>query len=99
MRSRFSAFAVGDADYLRATWHASTRPASLDLDETLRWYHLDIEDARGGVFDTRGTVRFAAYYRSLPDVPAEEKVKGVQHENSRFVKEGGAWFYVDGDVE
>lgn len=96
MRSRFTAFAISDADYLLASWHESTRPTSLDLDETLRWYRLDIEDAAGGVFDTTGTVQFAAYYRSLPDIPAEEKVKGVQRERSRFVRENGAWFYVDG---
>lgn len=32
MRSRYSAFAVSDADYLRTTWHSSTRPADLALD-------------------------------------------------------------------
>lgn len=99
MRSRFTAFAVGDTDYLSATWHASTRPADLELDNSLRWYRLDIGDATGGVFDSTGTVRFAAFYRSLPSVPAEEKVKGVQRENSRFVKENGSWFYVDGDID
>ncbi|MBM7051692.1 MULTISPECIES: YchJ family protein [unclassified Rothia (in: high G+C Gram-positive bacteria)] len=99
MRSRFTAFAVGATDYLLATWHPSTRPASLELDETLRWYRLDIQDARGGVFDSTGTVRFAAFYRSLPAVPDKQKVKGVQSESSRFVREGGAWFYIDGNVE
>lgn len=99
MRSRFTAFAVNRTDYLLATWHPSTRPATLELDDTLRWYRLDIEDAHGGVFDTQGRVRFAAYYRSAPGVPSEEKTKGVQRENSRFVKEEGAWFYLDGEVE
>lgn len=42
MRSRYSAFAVGDADYLRATWHPSTRPADLDLDDDVEWRRLDV---------------------------------------------------------
>lgn len=90
MRSRFSAFAVGDPNYLLATWHASTRPATLDLDEGLRWYRLDILATReGGPFDTAGVVEFEAFYRS-PDRP------GTQHEISRFVREDGQWFYLDG---
>lgn len=90
MRSRFSAFALGEADYLLATWHASTRPSSLDLDDDLRWYRLDIIATReGGPFDTTGVVEFEAFYRS----PAGA---GSQHEVSRFVREDGLWFYLDG---
>jgi SEC-C motif domain protein len=92
MRSRFSAFAVGDADYLLASWHPSTRPASLDLDSETRWIRLDIVDrTAGGPFDDRGEVAFEARYRG----PEE---RGVLRERSRFVREGGRWFYVDGDV-
>ena len=36
IRSRYSAYVLGLADYLRATWHASTRPAMLDLDDDKR---------------------------------------------------------------
>ena len=90
MRSRYSAFAVGDADYLSATWHPSTRPDSLDLDRDRRWYRLDIlRTERGGPFDVHGVVEFRAYHRS-PDG------KGSQHEVSRFVREDGTWLYVDG---
>lgn len=98
MRSRFTAFAVADAPYLLATWHPSTRPASLDLDQTLRWYRLDILGTSGSVFETTGTVHFAAYYRSTPGTAPDARVKGVQEENSRFVKEAGSWFYLDGDM-
>jgi len=92
MRSRYSAFAVGDADYLRATWHASTRPADLDLDPGVRWLRLDVlATAAGGPFDDAGTVEFRATYRA-PDG------RGALHEVSRFVREGGVWSYVDGDV-
>jgi SEC-C motif-containing protein len=90
MRSRYSAFAVGDADYLTATWHPSTRPTSLELDAHRRWYRLDVlRSERGGPFDTEGVVEFRAYHRS-------PEGKGSQHEVSRFVRENGRWLYVDG---
>ncbi|MEO6606146.1 MAG: YchJ family protein [Aeromicrobium sp.] len=90
MRSRFSAFALGDVDYLVATWHPSTRPVQLELDAERRWYRLDILATSGGSpFETTGTVEFEAYYRS----PAGA---GSQHEVSQFVREDGHWLYVDG---
>lgn len=92
MRSRFSAFARGNAAYLTRTWHPSTRPADLELDDDVRWYRLDVlATAAGGPFDTRGTVEFRAFFRG-PDQ------RGSMHEVSRFVRESGAWLYVDGDV-
>ena len=89
MRSRFSAYAIGDAEYLRETWHPSTRPASLELDPGIRWYRLDILGVkRGGLLDTEGTVEFRAFNRT--DAGA-----GEQHELSRFTRVGGRWLYVD----
>ena len=88
MRSRFSAFALGDAPYLRRSWHPSTRPDELDLDDGLRWYRLDIERTeRGGPFDREGVVEFCAFYRGSE--------RGELHETSRFVKDGRDWFYVE----
>ena len=88
MRSRFSAFALGDAAYLLRSWHRSTRPAELELDDGLRWYRLDIERTeRGGPFDREGVVAFTAYYKRAE--------RGTMHETSRFVREGRDWFYVD----
>ena len=90
MRSRFSAFAVGDPAYLLTSWHSSTRPTTLDLDPDLRWYRLDIIATQGGgPFETTGVVEFEAFYRS-PAGP------GTQQEASRFVREDGVWFYLDG---
>ena len=88
MRSRYSAFAVGDPAYLLRTWHPSTRPAELTLDPELRWYRLDIlGTSRGGMLDVEGTVEFRAHYRA-PDGA------GIQRETSRFLRDSGAWFYV-----
>ena len=92
MRSRFTAFALGDADHLLATWHPTTRPDSLDLDASLRWRRLLIVDrAAGGPFDREGVVEFAAAWE-------QQGERGVLRERSRFVREGRSWFYVDGDV-
>lgn len=89
MRSRFSAFAVMDADYLLATWHPSTRPGSLDLDPDQRWTRLDIlGTSDGGLLDTTGTVEFRAHY--VLDGRRESL-----HENSRFVRVDGDWLYLD----
>ncbi|AIY00627.1 hypothetical protein ART_1028 [Arthrobacter sp. PAMC 25486] len=91
MRSRFSAFATANEDYLMRTWHPTTRPASLELDPEQQWYLLEILDAHdGGAFATTGTVTFRAHYRSATD----RKQRDSFTETSAFTKEGGQWFYV-----
>jgi SEC-C motif-containing protein len=90
MRSRYSAFAVGDADYLLATWHPSTRPASIDLHPAVEWRRLRILGSRGGSEDDdRGTVEFVAHYWD-----SEHGEHGEQHENSSFSREDGRWLYI-----
>jgi len=100
MRSRYSAFAVLDAEYLLATWHPRTRPEELELDEDIRWMRLDITGTEaGGPFDTEGTVAFRAHFRAPADdggaAPSSRTVRGVQEEVSRFLREDGRWFYLD----
>ncbi|MFD7783675.1 YchJ family protein [Streptomyces nojiriensis] len=88
MRSRFSAFAVGDTAYLLRSWHPATRPVRLDLDPEQRWERLEIlASERGGMFETEGSVEFRAHYR-------EGRHTGSLHEHSSFSREGGAWVYV-----
>ncbi|MFZ2394504.1 YchJ family protein [Rhodoferax sp.] len=89
MRSRYSAFVLGRRDYLLATWHASTRPADLTLDPAVKWLGLEVRSQRQ--IDTdHAEVEFVARYR--------EGGRAVRlHERSRFVRESGRWFYVDGD--
>ncbi|HBI71200.1 MAG TPA: hypothetical protein DDZ22_19940 [Massilia sp.] len=110
MRSRYTAYTQRNEDYLRATWHPSTRPqdAILDKDEHLRWLGLEIKSA----------LRLRQRKAELPDHPdsspdsdtvefvARFKVGGRAHrlhETSRFLREpdpaiGGTprWFYLDG---
>lgn len=92
MRSRYTAFAVGDEPHLLATWHPDTRPAALELDPEQRWLHLTVGACTaGGPFDAEGTVDFIAVYRDADG-------RGRLHELSRFVREDGRWYYLDGDL-
>ena len=89
MRSRYSAFVLGDVPYLLATWHSSQRPATLELEIGGKWLGLEIKHHRVTGADT-AEVEFVARLR----------VGGKalrQHERSRFVRQEGRWFYVDGD--
>jgi SEC-C motif-containing protein len=88
MRSRYAAFAVGDAEYLRRTWHPSTRPERLRLDPQDRWTRLEVLGTTGGgLFEQTGTVEFRAHY-------ARGGRTGVVEENSLFVREDGLWSYL-----
>jgi SEC-C motif-containing protein len=92
MRSRFDAFARRDVDYLLASWHPSTRPASLELDDDIEWRRLQIVDSvAGGEHDAEGVVEFRASYRGPQGA-------GLLHERSRFVRHDGLWVYLDGDL-
>ncbi|MCR5977340.1 hypothetical protein GDN83_06200 [Gordonia jinghuaiqii] len=92
MRSRFTAFALGDRDHLPASWHPDTRPDELDLDDATRWYRLDVESSRAGSpFDAEGEVTFTAFYRNGSE-------RGSIHERSRFTRVEGRWVYLDGVV-
>jgi SEC-C motif domain protein len=90
MRSRYSAFALDLPDYLLATWHASTRPTQLEVNEPgLKWLGLEVR--RHTVVDAdHATVEFVA--RSKLAGRAQRL-----HEISRFVREDERWFYLDGD--
>jgi SEC-C motif domain protein len=108
MRSRFSAFAVRDADYLLRSWHPGTRPARLELDPELDWTRLEIHGTTGGgAFHTEGTVEFTAYSRwrggrgrgtgtGTGTGRSDDGGGGEEsmHENSTFVRESGEWLYV-----
>ncbi len=92
MRSRYSAFVRGDTAYLLATWHASTRPASIDLEPGVRWLGLQVH-RHLQTDEAHAVVEFVA--RSRPPAPGPAH---RLHERSRFVREAGRWFYVDGDL-
>ena len=90
MRSRYSAFVRERADYLLATWHPSTRPAELTFEPDAKWLGLQVRSHRQ-TDPTHAEVEFVARSRVAG--------RGQRlHERSRFVLEGGRWYYVDGDL-
>ena len=90
MRSRYSAFVLQDADYLLATWHPRTRPPRVDFDLGTKWLGLQVRDHRATGAD-RAEVEFVARWRVGG--------RAVRlHERSRFEREAGRWFYIDGDM-
>ena len=90
MRSRYTAFVCERADYLLATWHPSHRPESLDFDAAAQWLGLEVRGHWVKDAD-HAEVEFVARHRLGG--------RAVRlHERSRFVREGGRWYYVDGDM-
>lgn len=95
MRSRYSAYVVGDASYLFESWHPQTRPEHIEVGPTSGpgWIGLKIIDQkRGNPDDSEGTVEFIVRY----------KINGKahrMHETSRFRKEDDRWYYVDGKFD
>ncbi|CAI09111.1 YchJ family protein [Aromatoleum aromaticum] len=92
MRSRYTAFTVGDEAYLLASWHPSSRPAAIDFtaEPARKWIGLQIRHYVQTGTDT-AVVEFVARYR----------VGGRAHrlhETSRFVRTEGRWQYVEGDI-
>ncbi len=90
MRSRYCAFVLDELDYLLDTWHSSTRPESLEPNAPgTKWLGLDVR-RHAQQDDDHATVEFVA--RSRQNGRAARL-----HEVSRFIREDGRWFYVDGD--
>ena len=90
MRSRYSAFVLGQSAYLQATWHASTRPNDVTPEPGTQWLGLDVKSHKTPD-PAHAEVEFIARYRL-----AGRAVR--LHEVSRFVREDGRWYYVDGDL-
>lgn len=87
MRSRYCAYVLGNDDWLRRTWHPDTRPEGELSDAAAKWLGLEVRrhEANGDA----AIVEFIARY----------KIGGRahrMHEISRFVRENGNWYYVDG---
>jgi SEC-C motif domain protein len=88
MRSRYSAFVLGLADYLMDTWDPATRPPALDLNEPkIRWLRLEVRRV-DAIDENRATVEFVAY--------SQQRGRRMRlQEISRFERKDGQWFYLD----
>ena len=87
MRSRYTAYVLGDAAYLRRSWHPDTCPADLSLDAGVQWLGLKIE-RHTRISPTHAEVVFIARYR------LDGRVYRLA-EHSRFVLEQGRWLYCE----
>ena len=91
MRSRFTAFAVGDLDHLRRSWAPERCPSDLRVDAEQQWTRLEIlEVVDGRELAATGVVEFRAHYEI-------DGVAGSLHERSTFRREHGRWVYVAGE--
>jgi len=88
MRSRYSAYVLGLPNYLLATWHPSTAPGDLEL-APVKWLGLEVRLAQAD--GDAGVVEFVARCR---DGGRAQRT----HELSRFVRENGRWYYIDGEA-
>ena len=92
MRSRYSAYALGELGYVFRTWHPRTRPDDVTATPGLAWTRLEVLDTLdGGSDDEVGEVEFRAHFHGPSG-------NGVLHERSRFERRAHRWVYVDGDV-
>lgn len=96
MRSRYSAYVLGDEAYLLASWHPDTRPSVLGLANDaapVKWLELEILGHQAGqADDSHGEVSFVARYKINGRA-------GRLREHSRFVRQDGHWLYVDGQQD
>jgi SEC-C motif domain protein len=97
MRSRYTAYVRGEIDHVVATHAAETR-GEIDRDAAARWSRdtrwlgLEIVATQtGGPGDDHGVVEFIAR-------GATGGTPFAQRERSRFRRDDGRWYYVDGKV-
>ncbi|MEO7391926.1 MAG: YchJ family metal-binding protein [Ramlibacter sp.] len=92
MRSRYTAHVLCDARYVLETWHPKTRPAAdVELEAGPKWLGLEVREHQM-VDATHAEVEFVARYRI--------DGRAVRlHERSRFVRQDGRWYYLDGDIK
>ena len=88
MRSRYSAYVIGLLDYLLATWHASSSPGDLEL-PPVKWLGLEVRHAQ-----TAGDAGVVEFVARCKEGGRAQRL----HETSRFVREDGRWYYIDGQM-
>jgi SEC-C motif-containing protein len=97
MRSRYSAFATGNIDYLQATLLPETaqdfnRAETEQWANSAEWTGLEVRStSSGGPSDAEGFVEFVAHFKM-------QGKSHVHHETGRFARQDGAWYYVDGNM-
>lgn len=97
MRARYCAFVEQNVGFLGQSLQPDSRQDH-DTEATRRWaasadwLGLEIVTTeQGGAGDQQGVVEFIATFK-------EKGVTRRHHERSRFVREEGQWYFVDGDM-
>jgi len=90
MRSRYSAYVKGNANYLLQSSVKENRfeediQLIEEFSKSVEWLKLDILHVKDNI------VEFKAYYR-------ENNIIKVLHEKSTFIKEDGVWYYQKGEL-
>jgi len=89
MRSRYTAYVLGESRYILDTWHSSTRPNKIDLPNSVKWTGLKVLQ----VSTEKNNMAYVEFVASFEDAGAA----GQMHERSRFLLEKARWYYVDGE--
>ena len=96
MRSRYTAYATGDVDYIKKTMGPAIKAKEFDRESVEKWANESewlglsiVTTAKGSENDTEGTVEFIAQY-------SDGKNEQIHHESAEFRKIDGAWYFIDG---
>lgn len=96
MRARYSAYALKETGFLFTSLHPKHRSdfdekATRSWAEGAQWHGLKIlATSGGGGEDSQGTVEFIASY-------TDKSGKKEHHELATFSKEGGDWYFLNGE--
>ncbi len=94
MRARYSAHVLGLVDFVINTYHPSCHAENEReaIAESVQsdWKALQVVKASNGNTENEGYVHFKAYLE-------EKGQEFCLEERSRFVRENGMWFYIDGE--
>ncbi len=93
MRARYTGFVLRRRRFLERSWHPSTRPEAVDLDDEAEWLGLTVDHHSYEEGDDRGEVTFTARYRDVGATGGDAVRQLVEH--GRFVREDDCWFYLD----
>jgi len=94
MRSRYCAYVLGLEAYLLGTWHVTTRPETMDLNQLPQpqWFGLSV---KGHGLRPAKEGKEAAFVEFVARFKLNGRAQQL-HEVSEFLREDGRWYYVTG---
>ncbi len=94
MRSRYTAFVLRNAHYLKATWHPDTLPEDVISEDDVKWTGLTILNHHHDIQDDIATVEFIARFKVGGRA---HRIHEISHFERMFDAAGQhRWYYVDG---